>query len=283
MCRRDPERAPECLEPNRVPLGDVSALHVNSGTQALLELRGVTRRFGGDYGMGPVSFSLNCGEVCSIIGANGSGKSTLLRCTSGFEVIDSGEIRLDGRVVASAKDARGEGRIAPAFSLARGKDIVIVFQGLEPWPHLNVLENVTLPLARGKGMSAAEAADVAHGELTKFGLENRLRALPSQLSGGLRQRVVLARAFALRPRLLLLDEVTASLDPEWTERVRRIVQEYADNGGAVIQVTHRLNLVRRSSSRVLFVHAGLIVADGTPHDVLENPRQPLLRTFLENA
>lgn len=158
-----------------------------------------------------------------------------------------------------------------------------MFQNAEPLPHLRVLDNIILPLTQARRLPRAEAKERAEQALEQFGLEDRARSMPYQLSGGLRQRVVLARAFALRPRALLLDEVTSAQDPDWTHRVREIIREFANNGGAVISTSHRFNLVRRLSDWVAYMSNGEVVEQGRPEDVMESPQTEGLRMFLENA
>ena len=246
-----------------------------------LRYTGVVRRFAGGRGVGPVTLDLGRGQVCSLIGANGSGKTTLLRCTGLFESIDAGTIELEGRRWAYAPTVESRDPIDPAG--LRGSVMSVVFQNADPWPHLRVLDNVMLPLLRGLGLPQQEARARAEAELDRFGLADRAAAMPHQLSGGIRQRVVLARAFAMKPRILLLDEVTSALDPDWTEQVRQIICDFADTGGAVISVSHRLNLVRRMSDWVVYLNGGRIIEEGPPRAVLDSPKDASLQRFLENA
>jgi ABC-type polar amino acid transport system ATPase subunit len=138
-------------------------------------------------------------------------------------------------------------------------------------------------MVHGLNLPRQEAHTRAQMELEKFGLSGRARSMPYQLSGGVRQRVVLARALALRPQILLLDEVTSALDPEWTDRVRQILLDFAADGGAVVSVSHRLNLVRRMSDCVMYLNDGQVIEEGPPRSVLDSPRDPRLQRFLENV
>lgn len=246
-----------------------------------LRFDGVVRRFSGGRGVGPVTLELRRGQVCSLIGANGSGKTTLLRCTGLFEQLDAGTIELNGRPWAKASSGQDGAFIDP--DRQRGSVLSVVFQNAEPWPHLRVLDNIMLPLLRGLGLQQQEARARAEAELERFGLVERAKAMPHQLSGGIRQRVVLARAFAMKPRILLLDEVTSALDPDWTEKVRQVIRDFVDMGGAVISVSHRLNLARRMSDWVVYLSNGRIVEEGPPQSVLDSPVDDGLRKFLENA
>lgn len=246
-----------------------------------LEFTEVTRRFPNGRGVGPVSLSVPWGTVCSLIGSNGSGKTTLLRCAGRFELPDSGEIKLDGRAWA-APSVKGDDAFANPDSV-RGTVLGIVAQNAEMWTTMRVIDNVMMPLLRAARLSKKEALERAEAELERFGLTDRAKAMPHQLSGGIRQRVTLARALALRPRILLLDEATSALDPDWTERVRLIIRGFADSGGAVVSVSHRIGLVRRMSDHVVYLSDGKVVEEGRPESVLDSPRDDGLRRFLENS
>lgn len=240
----------------------------------------IVRDFGAGRGVFGISVSLQWRRILSIIGANGSGKTTFLRCLLLLDPIaPGGIIRLAGEtwVNGTRYCLRGD------IDRLRGRIVGAVFQQLEPWPHLNVLQNVTLPLHLALGMTHAEARLRAEEMLELFGVLDRTTAMPHQLSGGLRQRVVLARALALRPRILLLDEATSALDPEWTERVRVIVRRFADEGGAVVNVSHRLGLIRHLSDQVAFFDQGCILEEGDPSSVLDHPKSEKLQRFIENA
>lgn len=238
-----------------------------------------TRRFRGGRGVGPITIRIKKGTICSVIGPNGSGKTTLLRCAGLFERLDSGKIWIHGHpwVTASTNGTRD---CDPARLRGTAS---IVFQNSEPWPHMRVIDNIKLPLVKGLGLPTAEADARAEAELERFGLSERAHSMPHQLSGGIRQRVILARAFALKPSILLLDEVTSALDPDWTDRVRHIVRSFADAGGAVLLVSHQLNLVRRLSDWVVYLNNGSIVESGVPQTILDAPQDEGLRKFLQNA
>ena len=220
---------------------------------------GVVRRYAPNHGLGPVTFSAKKGTICSIIGPNGSGKTTLIRAAALFEQPDAGRIYVDGQMKFPAAESPDQ---------IRGRLLGTVFQHAELWPHLNVRENITLPLTKALGYSDAKAKDIAEKELDGFGLADRALAMPGQLSGGMRQRAVLARCFAAPVQILLLDEITSALDPDWTEIVRQRLRAFADMGGTVISVSHRLNLVRRMSDSVIYLEGGLIVEQGTPRKSL---------------
>jgi len=245
-----------------------------TGSVPSLAWTGLVKRFANGRGTGPVSLQLRAGQVCSLLGANGCGKSTLIRILAGIDRADAGTISVDGRDwTLGSPEAEG----------LRGRVIGVILQGAEPWPHLSLLENLTLPLESKLGLSKGEAEDRAAEELERFELLPRSRALPHVLSGGMRQRLVIARCLVLRPRFLLLDEITSALDPEWTERVTGRVAEFATKGGTVVSISHRLNLVRRMSDWVVYMVDGVIREQGSPERVLDCPEDKDLRRFILNA
>lgn len=239
----------------------------------------IERRFSNGRGMGAVSLQVSQGEVLSIIGANGSGKTTLLRCLGLIEGLDRGLITLgNGKEISSASKPSKS-----YLAQIRGSYIGTVFQNAEPFPHLSVLDNLLLPLLKARKLLKSEATLIAEETMEKFGILERAKAMPHQLSGGIKQRVVLARALVLKPAILLLDEVTSALDPEWSDKVRRLILAFAHNGGAVIFISHRLNLVRNISNKVIYMDEGLVIEQGSPTEVLDVPKNDSLRRFLKNA
>jgi ABC-type polar amino acid transport system ATPase subunit len=241
--------------------------------RAALAGMAVTKAYGRLRGVFDVSLSLPWGSVVSVIGANGSGKSTLLRCLALLETLDAGTVCIDGVDARTTRD----------IDVLRGSHLGVVFQQCEPWPHLSVLGNLTLPLIRAAGWAAAEAKMRAESALEQFGLLERARAMSVELSGGLRQRLCLARAMVLRPRILLLDEVTSALDPDWTERVRVVLREFVANGGAVLSISHQIGFTRRLSDWVVFLDEGRVLEEGPPERIMAAPRTDRLRTYLQNA
>ncbi|GAB3586980.1 amino acid ABC transporter ATP-binding protein [Calidifontibacter terrae] len=227
------------------------------------------------YGLTPVlqgiDLAVDQHQVVCLIGASGSGKSTLLRCINGLETIDRGQIVLDGDVVS------GEGIDVDRLR----RDVGIVFQSFNLFPHMTVLQNITLAPRKVRGLSAAEANDRAHELLGRIGLAEKAAAYPDQLSGGQQQRVAIVRAMAMDPRVLLLDEITSALDPELVAGVLDIVRELAAGGLTMVLATHEMSFAREVSDQVCFLDAGVIHESGPPAQIFGSPHQPRTQEFLK--
>jgi len=211
----------------------------------------------------------------------GSGKTTLLRCINVLETYDEGSIQVDGVEVGydgppgPGRKPRREGELARIRA-----DIGMVFQLFNLFPHLTALENVMLGLTKVRGMPKAEARARAEHWLARVGLSDRMSNLPGQLSGGQQQRVGIARAVAMEPKVLLLDEITSALDPELVGEVLSAVQQLARDGMTMVVVTHEMTFARDVGTRIVFMDAARVVAEGTPREILVEPRHERLRSFL---
>ena len=236
----------------------------------VIEIEGITKAFGDREVLSGIDLVVAEHQAVALIGASGSGKSTLLRCIDLLVDIDDGDIRLDGEVITDPT-------VDP---VAVRRKLGFVFQAYNLFPHLNVLENVTLGLRKGSGMSAAEAEESALKILARFGLEGREHESSSNLSGGQQQRVAIARAFAARPRAMLLDEVTSALDPELVGEVLRAVRDLKEEGVTMLIATHEMSFAREVADTVGFLHEGRLVEVGPPEQVLEDPRDPNTKRFL---
>lgn len=237
---------------------------------ALLALDGVGKRFGSTEVLRSISLDLREHQVMSLIGPSGCGKSTLLRCINALESIDTGVIRIGGERVSG-----------PGVDLNRlRREVGIVFQSYNLFPHMTVLENVTLAPRRVLGMPRAEADATAEQLLRRIGLWEKAREYPERLSGGQQQRVAIARALAMGPRLLLLDEITSALDPELIGEVLGIVRELAEEGMTMVLATHEMTFARDVSDIVCFLADGTICESGPPNVVLTNPQQERTQAFL---
>lgn len=234
----------------------------------VLELRGITKRFGDNTVLDGLSLSVAAGEVVVLVGPSGCGKSTLLRCTVGLEDIDGGEVVLDGRVVSgSARSQEARSRMG------------MVFQSYDLFPNLSVLDNVTLAPTLVRGVPKSEARERAQALLNRVGLADKADARPATLSGGQQQRVAICRALAMNPEVLLLDEVTAALDPEMVHEVLQVVLELAEDGLTMLIVTHEMGFARAIADRVVMIDGGRIVEEGDA-SFFEYPKTERARQFL---
>ncbi len=241
-----------------------------SGGEPVLRLQGVRKSFGDNVVLRDLDLTVGEGEVVVLIGASGSGKSTLLRCVNLLEVVDDGVITLEGDDVT---DPRVD---ADSVRARMG----IVFQAYNLFPHLSVLDNITLAPVRVHGVPKAEAQQRAMAMLERVGLPEKASARPDDLSGGQQQRVAIARALVNQPRLMLLDEVTSALDPELVGEVLDLLRELKDEGMTMVLNTHEMGFARQVADSVCFLHGGRVHEQGPPEQVLGDPREERTRRFL---
>ncbi len=237
---------------------------------ALLEVRGLRKTYGDRVVLDDVDLTVDRGDVVALIGASGSGKSTLLRCLNLLETVDDGVVLHEGEEITDP-------RLDPRRARLR---MGMVFQAYNLFPHLTVLDNITLAPRRVHGLSRAEAEARATDLLERFGLAEHARKHPDRLSGGQQQRVALVRALATGPELLLLDEITAALDPELVGSVLTVVRELAESGTTMILATHEMGFCREVASTVCFLDAGRILEQGPPAQLFGEPREERTRQFL---
>ncbi len=236
----------------------------------LVSINDVRKRFGANEVLKGVSVSVEKGDVVAIIGRSGSGKSTLLRCINGLETHDSGKISVDGIEVGGVKTDMRELR----------RHVGMVFQQFNLFPHLTAAGNVMLAPRVVERASEKDARELAAALLAKVGLADKLDAYPSQLSGGQQQRVAIARALALKPKVLLCDEITSALDPELVNEVLRVVEQLAAEGMTLILVTHEMRFARDVGTKLVFMHQGQVHEEGPPKDLFASPRTPELKQFI---
>jgi polar amino acid transport system ATP-binding protein len=236
----------------------------------LLRAEAVRKHFGEHQVLRGVDCSVAAGEVVCLIGASGSGKSTLLRCLNLLEPVTDGTVWFDGRDISDPR--------VDADAVRR--DIGMVFQSYNLFPHLSVLGNVTLAPRRLNGLSKAAAQDEAEVLLARFGLADKVHAYPDSLSGGQQQRVALVQALAMRPRVLLLDEITSALDPELVGEVLDAIRTLREEGLTVVMATHEMTFARDVADRVVFLDGGVVLEEGPPSVVLSAPRHERTATFL---
>lgn len=236
----------------------------------LLEVRQVRKSFGIDVVLNDISFNLEEHTVTVLIGASGSGKSTLLRCVNLLEEIEDGQIVLDGQDITAIGVNPDDVR----------RRIGTVFQHLNLFPHMSVLDNVTLAPRVVHGVDKAEAEHRALELLARFGLATKAKEFPDRLSGGQQQRVAIIRAVATSPRLLLLDEVTSALDPVLVGEVLDLVDELCEDGMTMVVATHEMGFAKRVADTIGFLDGGVLREIGTPQQLLEDPQTPQLQVFL---
>ena len=247
----------------------------------MIEIRGLRKAFGAVGVLHGIDLDIADGEVVALIGRSGCGKTTLLRCINFLETYEAGEIRLDGEPLWYRTGADGvRRRVGDAEARRMRQQMGIVFQQYNLFPHMTVLDNVVLGPRFSQGVSALEAEALGRRLLARVGLEAKMSAYPAQLSGGQQQRVAIARALAMRPKVLLLDEITSALDPELVGEVLAVVRQLADEGMTMIVVTHEMAFAREVSRRVVFMEGGRIQVEGPADSVLRNPTHERLKAFL---
>ena len=257
---------------------------------AILEFKNITKSFGKTAVLKGIDMTVEKGEVVSIIGSSGSGKTTLLRCISFLEKADGGEIILNGETIFDAMDPR---QLTSAEARKRQLNFGFVFQNFNLFPQYTALENVILAprlIAKErpdfkacKEQIYAEINDNAKRLLERAGLSGKFDNYPCELSGGQQQRVAICRALALNPEIMLFDEPTSALDPEITNEVLKVIKSLADENMTMIIVTHEMAFALSVSRRIIFMDNGVIAEEGTPQEVLKNPKSKRLREFLSNV
>ncbi|WP_018465172.1 amino acid ABC transporter ATP-binding protein [Calidithermus timidus] len=238
--------------------------------EPIIRIRGLEKWFGKHQVLRGIHLEVLAGEKLVIIGPSGSGKSTLIRCLNGLEEFQRGEVVVDG---ISLKEAR-------KLSTVR-REVGMVFQQFNLFPHMSVLQNVTLAPLRVRGLEPEEAKRKALALLERVGIADQAHKYPAQLSGGQQQRVAIARALAMEPRVMLFDEPTSALDPEMVGEVLAVMRDLAKSGMTMLVVTHEMAFAREVADRVVFMDQGEIVEEGRPEEVFASPRQERTRSFLQ--
>jgi len=246
---------------------------VTGANSHFVSLEKVTKRFGDLEVLHGIDLIVDLHQVVCLIGASGSGKSTLLRCVNLLEHVDAGTIVVDGQTITGTKVDVNKLR----------RKIGIVFQAYNLFPHMTVMENVTLGPIQARKLPKAEARDRARELLILIGLEDKADEYPDRLSGGQQQRVAIARALAMNPSLMLLDEITSALDPQLIGEVLALVRTLADEGMTMIIATHEMSFAREVADRVCFLDAGVILEDGPPRQIFSSPREARTREFLQRV
>ncbi|WP_447956794.1 amino acid ABC transporter ATP-binding protein [Vreelandella sp. EE7] len=246
---------------------------MNTHKPPIVQMRKLNKHFGSLHVLQHIDLEITPGEVVVVIGASGSGKSTLIRCINGLEEFQSGTLEVDGNVLEP------KGKSTKALQTIR-TEVGMVFQQFNLFPHLSVVDNVTLAPIKVRRQSREQASQNAKRLLDRVGIADQADKYPGQLSGGQQQRVALARALAMEPRLMLFDEPTSALDPEMIGEVLDAMRELAKEGMTMVIVTHEMGFAREVADRVIFIHKGEITEEGPPEQLFDAPRHERTQSFL---
>ncbi|MCG7591672.1 amino acid ABC transporter ATP-binding protein [Halomonas sp. McD50-5] len=239
----------------------------------MVRMQKLHKHFGSLHVLKEIDLDIVPGEVVVVIGASGSGKSTLIRCINGLEEFQSGSLEVDGNTLLP------NGKSSQALQTIR-TEVGMVFQQFNLFPHLSVLDNITLAPMKVRGWSRQDAEETAKRLLERVGIADQANKYPSQLSGGQQQRVALARALAMEPRLMLFDEPTSALDPEMIGEVLDAMRELAKEGMTMVIVTHEMGFAREVADRIIFIHKGEIAEQGPPEQLFDAPQHERTQSFL---
>ena len=239
----------------------------------MIEVKNIHKSFGKNEILKGVSLTVQKGEVVAVIGPSGSGKSTMLRCINRLELIDKGEIFIDGELMGNRQSQIRRMR----------RDLGMVFQQFNLFPHLSVYENIALGPRRVLGLKSAELDKLVDELLLKVGLSDKKLSLPSQLSGGQQQRIAIARSLAMNPKYMLFDEPTSALDPELIGEVLAVIKNLAKEGMTMIIVTHEMNFAREIANRVVVMSDGSIIEEGPPEQIFTAPKEARTQSFLKSV
>ena len=252
-------------------------------SEKMVDAQSLIKSYGSNKVLKGVSLTVKTGEVACIIGPSGSGKSTFLRCINHLEKIDGGRIFVDGKIIGY-REAHGKlYELRESEADIQRRDIGMVFQRFNLFPHMTALENVIAGLVHVKKVDKKIAEVEGRELLERVGLSAKSSHFPSQLSGGQQQRVAIARALAMKPKLMLFDEPTSALDPELVGEVLQVMKDLATSGMTMIVVTHEMGFAREVADSVYFMDEGVVVESGTPEAVLGNPQEPRTREFLSKV
>jgi len=254
-----------------------------SDVTPMVKAEQVYKSFGALEVLKGIDLEVARGEVMCLIGASGSGKSTFLRLINHLEKLDAGRLSVDGELVGYREQSNRLYELKDKEICSQRAQIGMVFQRFNLFPHLSVRDNITIGPVKVKGQSVANARDRAAALLERVGLSEKIDAFPSQLSGGQQQRVAIARALAMDPKLMLFDEPTSALDPELVGEVLDVMRKLADEGMTMVVVTHEMGFAREVGDSLVFMDDGQIMEKGNPREILANPQNERLRSFLSKV
>ncbi|MFB8247566.1 MULTISPECIES: amino acid ABC transporter ATP-binding protein [unclassified Streptomyces] len=249
----------------------------------MVRAEGVRKQFGRLEVLKGIDLTVEQGQVCCLLGPSGSGKSTFLRCINHLEKVDGGKLTVGGELVGYRQHGDTLHELREKEVAERRRDIGMVFQRFNLFPHMTALDNVTEAPVRVRGVSRTQAREEAHELLRRVGLADRAGHFPAQLSGGQQQRVAIARALAMKPKLMLFDEPTSALDPELVGDVLDVMRALAADGMTMVVVTHEIGFAREVGDTAVFMDEGVVVEAGDPRRVLTEPEQERTRAFLSKV
>jgi polar amino acid transport system ATP-binding protein len=249
----------------------------------MVQAERVSKSFGSNQVLKSITLTVNRGEVLCLLGPSGSGKSTFLRCINHLETVDAGRLRVEGVLVGYKEKGDKLLELPPKEAAAQRRDIGMVFQRFNLFPHMTAMENIIEAPMRVNKVAKATAVARAKELLDRVGLGDRGGAYPAHLSGGQQQRVAIARALAMDPKLMLFDEPTSALDPELVGEVLDVMKQLAKDGMTMIVVTHEMGFAREVADSLAFMDGGVVVESGNPRDVLANPRHERTKAFLSKV
>jgi polar amino acid transport system ATP-binding protein len=243
----------------------------------------VCKSFGSLHVLKGITLEVDKGEVLCMVGPSGSGKSTFLRCINHLEQVNAGRLYVDGDLIGYREAGSKLHEISPRVAAKQRRDIGMVFQHFNLFPHRTVLQNIIEAPVQVKKVKKSEAMDRARDLLDQVGLAEKASAYPAQLSGGQQQRVAIARALAMNPKLMLFDEPTSALDPELVGEVLEVMKKLAREGMTMVVVTHEMGFAREVANQLVFMDGGVVVESGPPRDVLANPQHERTKAFLSKV
>ncbi|CAN5165941.1 amino acid ABC transporter ATP-binding protein [soil metagenome] len=249
----------------------------------MVEADRVSKSFGSNHVLKSISLTVGRGEVMCLVGPSGSGKSTFLRCINHLEQVDAGRLRVDGDLIGYREKGDKLHELKPAEAALQRRDIGMVFQRFNLFPHMTALENIIEAPMRVKRVERAAAVARAKVLLARVGLADKADSYPAHLSGGQQQRVAIARALAMDPKLMLFDEPTSALDPELVGEVLEVMKDLAQEGMTMIVVTHEMGFAREVADSLVFMDGGVVVESGDPREVLSNPQHARTKAFLSKV
>jgi polar amino acid transport system ATP-binding protein len=252
-------------------------------TTPMVKAQEVCKSFGALHVLKGITLEVGKGEVLCMVGPSGSGKSTFLRCINHLEQVNAGRLYVDGDLIGYREAGTKLHEISPRDAAKQRRDIGMVFQHFNLFPHRTVLANIIEAPMRVKKVKKSEALDRARDLLSQVGLAEKAEAYPAQLSGGQQQRVAIARALAMNPKLMLFDEPTSALDPELVGEVLAVMKKLAEEGMTMVVVTHEMGFAREVADNLVFMDGGVVVESGPPRDVLSNPQHERTKAFLSKV